>query len=57
MDDEAQKEELQRLIDEAPVTPVKPTNVKNLTDPPIHDSFEDLVTGKWHHFIKTLHKM
>ena len=55
MDDADNKAALQRLIDEAPVTPAKPSMLKNPTDPPIHDSFEDLVTGKWHHFLQTLH--
>jgi hypothetical protein len=55
MDDADKKAELQRLIDGAPVTPAKPSMLKNPTDPPIHDSFEDLVTGKWHHFLQTLH--
>jgi hypothetical protein len=55
MEDPDKDAELQRLINEAPVTPAKPSMLKNPTDPPIHDSFEDLVTGKWHHFLQTLH--
>ena len=55
MDDADKDAALQRLIDEAPVTPAKPTKEKTMTDPPTHVSVEDLATGKWHHFLKTLH--
>ena len=55
MDDADKNAALQRLIDEAPATPAKPTKEKTMTDPPTHDSVEDLATGKWHHFLQTLH--
>ena len=55
MEDPDKKAELQRLINEAPVTPAKPSMLKNPTDPPTHVSVEDAPTGKWHHFLQTLH--
>ena len=50
MDDADKNAALQRLIDEAPVTPAKPTKEKTMTDPPTHVSVEDLATGNWHLF-------
>jgi hypothetical protein len=46
--DDTQHQELQRLIDEAPLgAPAKPTKLKNPTDPSTHVSNEDDKTGKW----------
>jgi hypothetical protein len=55
MEDPDKDAELQRLIDEAPATPAKPTKEKTMTDPPTHVSVEDAPTGKWHLLNETLH--